>query len=302
MTERISQPKNAVVVDSYAEFDRYVSAFSEGHLNLLIVIGRAGTSKSQSVRKAVGDSVCWIEGNASAFGIYCDLYRHRDQLVVIDDVDSLYSNKAAVRLLKCLCQTDERKSVAWHTNAVGQSDEDIPTSFETTSRVCIIANDWKSLSQNTAAVEDRGHTVVFDPTPEEVHRKVAEWFDDQEVFDWFADFLHMIPNVSMRQYVRASELKKAGIDWVKTVLTDEIPEKAMLVAKLKADPHFREERDRVKAFAEQGGGGKTTWYKWSKRVTSPMAKSLRIDLAEVQGRGSNVPGPTRLRVVRELAG
>lgn len=28
----------------------------------------------------------------------------------------------------------------------------------------------------------------------------------------------------MRHYVRASELKAAGLDWVKTILSDEIPE------------------------------------------------------------------------------
>ena len=32
---------------------------------------------------------CWIEGNATPFGMYVRLYRHRDQFVVIDDVDAL---------------------------------------------------------------------------------------------------------------------------------------------------------------------------------------------------------------------
>ena len=34
------------------------------------------------------------------------LYRHRDQFVVIDDVDALYADRSGVRLLKCLCQTE----------------------------------------------------------------------------------------------------------------------------------------------------------------------------------------------------
>jgi hypothetical protein len=33
---------------------------------------------------------CWIEGNATPFGMYVKLYRHRDEFVVIDDVDALY--------------------------------------------------------------------------------------------------------------------------------------------------------------------------------------------------------------------
>ncbi len=245
MTTRKSVPKEAVVVATYAEFEQFVEAFAAGHLNLLLVIGRAGVAKSQTIRRAVGNQVCWVESNATAFGIYRQIYEHRDRLVVIDDVDSLYSDKAAVRLLKCLCQTDPVKNVAWHTASTRKESEGegLPIAFKTKSRVALIANDWKTLNANTAAVEDRGHLICFNPSSEEVHRKVAEWFWDQDIYDWFGEFLHLIPNLSMRHYVRASELKQSGLDWVKMLVSDAIPEKALLVAKLKADPSFKEERD-----------------------------------------------------------
>lgn len=174
MTDRKSRPKEAHVVTTYAEFERYVRAFAGGHLNLLILVGRAGVAKSQTLRSALPPEACWIESNATAFGIYRKLYQHRDQLAVIDDVDSLYSDAAAVRLLKCVCQTDEKKNVGWHTASANPASLELPESFDTSSRVCIIANDWKSLNANTAAVEDRGHLVFFEPTNEEIHRKVAE--------------------------------------------------------------------------------------------------------------------------------
>jgi hypothetical protein len=106
MTARITTPKTAITIHSYEELHRFVNAFAAGHLNLLMLIGSAGIAKSQSVRAAIGDVGCWVEGNATAFGMYTKLHRNRDKLVVIDDVDSLYSDRAAVRLLKCLCQTD----------------------------------------------------------------------------------------------------------------------------------------------------------------------------------------------------
>ena len=37
------------------------------------------------------------------FGMYAKLYHHRDQFIVIDDVDCLYAEKSGIRLLKCLC-------------------------------------------------------------------------------------------------------------------------------------------------------------------------------------------------------
>ena len=53
--------------------------------------------------------------------MYVKLYRHRDEFVVIDDVDALYADRSGVRLLKCLCQTEEEKAVAWHSDAAAWS-------------------------------------------------------------------------------------------------------------------------------------------------------------------------------------
>jgi hypothetical protein len=278
MTKRITKPEQAFSVTTYDELHRFVRAFADGHLNLLILIGSAGIAKSQSVRRAVGDGACWLEGNATAFGIYTQLYKHRGDLVVIDDVDSLYTDRSAVRLLKCLCQTDPEKNVAWHTAAAGT--DEIPRQFQTSSRVVIIANDWKTLDQNVAAVQDRGHLVIFEPSAEEVHRQVAEWFDDQNIYDWFADHLHLLPNPSMRNYVRAAELQASGINWVQHLLA-EVPATTRLVAELRANANYATENDRIEAFRERGGGSRATYFNHKKRLrragegTSP---SLRIPL------------------------
>ena len=70
------------------------------------------------MREVLGEGqACWIEGNATPFGMYAKLYRHKDEFVVIDDVDALYADRSGVRLLKCLCQTEEEKAVAWHSDA-----------------------------------------------------------------------------------------------------------------------------------------------------------------------------------------
>lgn len=101
--------EHMIPVRTYAELHAYLSAFSAGHLNLLILLGGPGLSKSRSVRRIVGEDACWIEGNATAFRMYMTLWEHKDQLVIIDDVDNLYSDRNAIRLLKCLCQTDPVK-------------------------------------------------------------------------------------------------------------------------------------------------------------------------------------------------
>jgi hypothetical protein len=56
----------------------------------------------------------------------------------------------------------------------------IPSTFTTSSNVILIANEWKSLNPNVRALEDRAIILHFNPSNEELHRKVAEWFRDPE--------------------------------------------------------------------------------------------------------------------------
>jgi hypothetical protein len=190
-----------------------VQAFANERFNLLMIIGPPGVQKSRAIRSALGARACWIDGNCTAFGLYQELYRHRDEPIVIDDVDSLYSDRAAVRLLKCLCQTELSKWVAWHSRTRELDRQGIPRKFETESKVVIIANEWQTLNVNVSAVQDRGHVVVFDPSPLEIHLRVAQWFWDQRVFDFIAARLHLIARSSMRDYWLGWELRRAGMNW-----------------------------------------------------------------------------------------
>jgi hypothetical protein len=262
------RPDGALVVKSYEQLGRFVDAFAQGRLNLLIVVGRPGLAKSQSFRQAAGNA-CWVEGNATPFGMYCALYQARDQLVVIDDVDSLYANPAGVRLLKCLCQTDSVKRIAWQSAAAQLDREGVPREFTTTSKVAILCNQWKTLNNNVAAVQDRGHVLLFEPTAEEVHRQATAWFDDAEVYAWFGAHLHRVAEPSLRHYVRAAELRAAGLDWRQAVPLKGMSPRTLLVARLRADPSYPSEEARAQAFVALGGGCRATYFNHARRLRGP---------------------------------
>ena len=134
-------PRKALRVTTYERLKEYLGAFARGHFHLLILVGSGGLAKSRSVRAVLDGKGCWIEGNATPFGMYVKLFRHRDEFVVIDDVDALYADRSGVRLLKCLCQTEEEKAVAWHSDARSLERQRIPREFTTKSRFVIISND-----------------------------------------------------------------------------------------------------------------------------------------------------------------
>src|SRR5262245_51991746 len=158
------QPHKVVRLTTYQRLEEYLRAFAQGHFHLLILVGAGGLAKSRSVKAALDGEACWIEGNATPFGMYTKLYRYRDQFVVIDDVDALYADRSGVRLLKCLCQTEEEKAVAWHSDARSLERQGIPREFTTRSRVAIIANDWQTLDKNVGALQERGQVLPFQPS------------------------------------------------------------------------------------------------------------------------------------------
>jgi hypothetical protein len=53
--------------------------------------------------------------------------------------------------------------MAWHSDARSLERQGIPRELSTRSRVVIIANDWKTLNQNVAALQDRDHVLLFQP-------------------------------------------------------------------------------------------------------------------------------------------
>src|SRR5437868_4823961 len=260
------RPDGALYLATYARLQEYLKAFAVGHLNLVILIGQAGLAKSRTVRATLGQNVCWIEGNATPFGIHEKLYRHCDQFVVIDDVDSLYADRSGIRLLKCLCQTEEEKTVAWHSDARRLERHGIPREFVTKSRVVIIANDWKTLDQNVAALQDRGHVLLFQPGAAEVHRKAGTWFDDAEIYDWFGRNLHRVREPSLRHYVRARELKAAGMDWTEVLAAEAENRRERLAAELLASAAYASTAERVRAFVAQGGGCRATFFNYRRRL------------------------------------
>ena len=272
---RTLRADGAQVITTYEKLRNYLRAFADGHLGLVILVGERGLAKSRTVRsllRELGRDSCWIEGNATPFGMFEKLFRHRDEFVVIDDVDSLYADRSGVRLLKCLCQTEDEKTVAWHSDAKSLERRGIPREFATTSRVIIISNDWKTLNRNVAALEDRGHVLVFEPSAVEVHEEAGRWFRDPEIYEWFGKNLHRIVEPSLRLYVRAAELKAAGMDF--TEVLSEFPQnkRAQIAAEILGSMSFDTTGDRVEAFKKRGGGCRATFFNYRRRLAGPVSK------------------------------
>ena len=279
MAKSQSLPPHAVCVATFTELEQYVRAFADGHLNLMMIFGPPGVGKSRCVHQALGGQVCWIGGQATPFGIYLKAYEHRHEPIVLDDVDGLYADRSGIRLLKALGQTERTKTLSWQSDAPTLDRRSVPRQFTTTSRVALVGNAWKTLNADVAALEDRGHLLLFEPAPLEIHLQAARWFWDAEIFDFVAEHLHLYAQHSLRTYRQAWELKQAGLDWRQGVLSRCLKGTALEVAKLKANRTFASEAERVRAFVQSGAGCRASYFRHAKKLR-PVAATPKIALTQ----------------------
>jgi len=230
-------------VATYRDLEGYLKGFRGGHIGLLVLLGRPGTGKTETTRAILGEPV------------------------VLDDVDNLFRDVKSVSLLKVVCQTVPVKRVEWNSRQSVLDREKLPTSFETTSRVMIIANEIRKIDANVSAVADRGVVLRFEPDAREVHERVGTWFKDKQIYEWFGARLDEIECHSSRAYCKALSLKKSRIDWrTLPARPEKKPTRRELAFQLLADGSYASMGERARSFADRGGGSERTFYNWKKRI------------------------------------
>ena len=266
-------PREAIRINTYEQLDLYLTKFSNAELGLVLLLGRHGTGKSESVKRSLGMTtrgtevgltarILYVEGHMQPFGLYRELWEHKDCPVVLDDLDKLYADADCVRLLKPLCNTEPRKRLTWLTN-ITMNTPDVPTSFTTASSVVLIANEWRTVNPNVRALEDRAIILHFDPSNAEIHQRVREWFKDDEVYAFIGGIMSSITAISMRHYCKGSLLRRAGLrDWRNSLLQMVLPDSRLAcVVALQGDEALRSEQERVNRFISLTGYSRATYFR-----------------------------------------
>jgi hypothetical protein len=104
--------------------------------------------------------------------------------------------------------------------------------------------------------------LFFQPGAAEVHRKAGTFFDDAEIYEWFAANLHRVREPSLRHYVPAKELKAAGMDWTEVLAAESENPRARIARAVLESAAYASTAERVNAFIEQGGGCRATFFNY----------------------------------------
>jgi hypothetical protein len=92
------------------------------------------------------------------------------------------------------------------------------------------------------------------------------------IYGWFASNLHRVREPSLRHYVRAKELKAAGMDWTEVLAEEVENRRARLVTEILASPEYDSTAARVKAFVERQGGCRATFFNYQRLQGGPPVK------------------------------
>ncbi len=255
MKRNFDKLPRSLTLRTYAETRTWMTHFANGKFNLLFLIGRPGLGKSEIARAAQGNQRhAWIECHATKMAVYLKLYEHRDEPVVIDDENTLIRDPGKLALMNSLSQTNPVKTLQWDSTTRILEERGVPPEFRTSSPVLIITNQLRNLNP-----------LLFEPSPAEIHEAAADWFTDKEIYDFIGQWLPFIPELCLRDYVKARQQKAAGFDW-RTLLHEAWKSsKLARVLALHADASFATEEERVKAFVG-GGGSRPTYFRYMARL------------------------------------
>jgi hypothetical protein len=269
-------------VTTFCEQAKFIDAFMKKNgLRLLFLVGDPGCSKSWMIRSRLlpAQHVYIRVGRLTAFQLYKLLYRHRHKTIILDDVEDALKRDDTRKLLMMLCETDDDdRLVGWlGTESLlvtrkGKKTVRIPQEFTTSSRVCVVSNNWDILSGKFGPLLDRGVVVFCDHPNQEIHRHVGTWFTDEEIYRFIGKHLGDIGLHSIRYYTGGADLKAQGLDWKAALLESWTNEQKSrnaaeeAIKKVMADPTYKSDKERVAAFERECGLKRRMFYYYKRRL------------------------------------
>lgn len=136
--------------ERFNTIDTLAEAACTGKIRSLVISGAPGVGKSYSVEKAVNkydpqqNKSTFARGFSRATGLYLLLYkyRHAGNVIVLDDIDSVFQDDVSLNLLKAALDTSHKRVLSWRSQnpLVDEDGNEIDRSFEYNGTVIFLTN------------------------------------------------------------------------------------------------------------------------------------------------------------------
>ena len=216
----------------YTSVDAFIKQIATGSIHNLIVNGPAGVGKTHSVESYLGQYAKGrykvVKGHMTPLSLYGNLFFHRDpnNILVLDDIDSVFKKIEGVNLLKAAMDTGSVRRINWESTTALKGIG-IPDSFEFKGKVILISNIGfsvtrkNSISAHLDALKDRSfNIVVADSTKESCFKQVCfmvlkkdmlisfglKYEQRIELLDYLKSHITALEKISLRTAMKLAQL------------------------------------------------------------------------------------------------
>jgi hypothetical protein len=230
-----------VLEENYANVEKYIQGICKGEFRSVIVNGPPGVGKSFSVdaylqQYAQEDAYKVVAGHMTPLSLYGNLYqyRHAGDVLVLDDIDSVFSKIEGINLLKAAMDTKPVRRINWESSSATVVSMGLPAGFEFRGSVVLISNigfnrKQSKLQEHLDALKDRSYSLkISNGTKEELYQQVCfmvikkkllqgyelSGIQQSEILDYIGGNLEKIHKISLRLAMKLASLMKANpTDW-----------------------------------------------------------------------------------------
>ena len=275
-----------MIVRTYSELSFFINMFKNGNSDLLILESRGGLGKSRLFESIMTEEpYLRILSHITPLQLFILGYKNLHKPILIDDVDGLLHNDENLSLLKMYCETRDIKEIAWHTTSSLLKNAEVPPSYETKSKVCILTNNFRELTKKVSALKDRGWHIYFNPTDQEILNKIREIIsgvkkevaleEKLEVFNLIKEYSRFC-EISLRTFVKGLDLfkecKNKEVSWKKILLNEmKINPKLVLLNELLEK--YKTDKERVEEW-EKKGFSRRSYYDYKNLLVQKCGDNL----------------------------
>ncbi len=227
----------SVLEENYANVEKYIQGICKGEFRSVIVNGPPGVGKSYSVdaylqQYANEDCYKVAAGHMTPLSLYGNLYQYRNvgDVLVLDDIDSVFSKIEGINLLKAAMDTKPVRRISWESSSTVVMNLGLPPHFEFKGSIVLISNigfvqKKGKMQEHLDALKDRSYSLhISDNTREELYQQVCfmvikkgllKEFDltaeqQSKILDYIGANLDRINKISLRLAMKLAGLMKAN--------------------------------------------------------------------------------------------
>lgn len=200
----------------------------------VLITGQSGIGKSYIVKSRLkmaglnpNEDYIQVSGHSSPFGLFKLLHDHRDEILVMDDVDSIFHQPSSVNVLKAALDSYATRYVSWCSDKADQQELESP--FEFTGRIIFISNLFAE--RIDPAVRSRSFCFDLRMSNDEISEHMQNILKDlettvdmilkQEVLDFVKSIQNRFMNYNIRVLIQAIRIRKYCLgtdkDWKKMI-------------------------------------------------------------------------------------